>query len=189
MGSGIHPVVDVAAFQQIVHFAVGGDDFTKAPGFQHGALHHFVALHASSVIGIAAHIPCQAFHVHQLLTLFPQRDGAVGMHPDAGVLPDERQLLFQMRFRIRHGGKVGHGAHVGVAPMGRSQAAGQYGFFIRKTRLTEMHMHVTQAGKNNKFTGKRNRGTAASVEKQCGVFTGSVHFGHCPAHVSTSASA
>ena len=120
--------------------------------------------------------------VGHFFTKLTHGNGTVGMHPDAGLFPDEGKLLFQMRFGIRHRGKVWHGAHIGIPAVGRCQRTGFHGFFIRKTRFSEMHMHITETGKNNMSTGKGNSFTAAGIKKQCGGFLGPGHLAHCPAH-------
>ena len=52
-----------------------------------------------------------------------------------------------MRRGVRNRVQVGHGAHGGVPAPGRRQAARLQGLLIRKTRLSEMHMYITEAGK------------------------------------------
>ena len=62
-------------------------------------------------------------------------------------IPLDVQVLHTVRYRVQ----VRHGADRGVAAPGGCPAACGDGLLIRKTRLSEMHMHVTKAGKNNIF--------------------------------------
>ena len=76
---------------------------------------------------------------------------AVGHHLYAGVPADKLKLHFKMLPTVRHGVKIRHGAHGGVATRSGAEAAALYCLLIRKTRLSEMHMHITKSGKNNIF--------------------------------------
>ena len=92
-----------------------------------------------------------ALQVGKHLALFTHGDGAVGVDMDAGGFPDETALDFQIACTVRNRIQIGHGAYCGIAAPGGCPAACGDGLLIRKTRLSEMHMHVTKAGKNNIF--------------------------------------
>ena len=49
---------------------------------------------------------------------------------------------------VRHRIQVGHGAHRSIAAVSRRPGAGQDRLLVRKTRLSEMHVHITKAGEN-----------------------------------------
>ena len=96
-------------------------------------------------------MPTYAREVCELLALFADRDRPVGMNMDERVLLDERALKVQRVDTVGDGVQVRHVGNVGKAAVRGSQCAGADGLLIRKTRLSEMHMHVTKAGKNNIF--------------------------------------
>jgi hypothetical protein len=76
---------------------------------------------------------------------------------NTGTLPDALQLMLKMDCRVRNGIQIGHGANCGItAPCG-GKRAGFDGLFIRKSRLSEMYMHITKARKNCVFGGIENR--------------------------------
>ena len=80
---------------------------------------------------------------------------------DTGGVPDLFQLQIQAFHTVRHRVQVGHGAHRRVAAPGGGPASRGDGLLIRKSRLSEMHMHITKTGKNH-ISGRiqrRKRGT------------------------------
>ena len=136
VGPGVGAVVDVAAMKQAVVLAVGHDEPAQLFGFQHGRPHHLSVLHALAVIGKGHHVRGHGIQICQLLPFFALRNGAVGQDADHRVPADG----------IRHRVQVGHGAHRGIAAMGRRQRSGADGLLIRKTRLSEMYMHINETG-------------------------------------------
>ena len=138
--------VDIAAAQKTVVLAVGDDQFPQGIGLPHGRFHHAGILHAPAVIGEGDHLGGQSFHIGKNLPLLSFGNGGVGVDGNAGTLLNSLQLGIQILKAVRNRIQVGHGAHRGVAPMGRRPGAGENRLLIRKTRLSEMHMHITKAG-------------------------------------------
>ena len=66
-----------------------------------------------------------------------------------GIMPYiTAQIILQMFQAVRHWIQIGHGTDSRIAAMGRRQRTGMDCFFIRKTRLSEMNMHITETGQN-----------------------------------------
>ena len=151
MGFGIITVVDVPAPQERVDLAVGDNGLPEGFGAKHGLPHHVIALHAPAVVGKTYHVGRHALQVGKRFALFADGDRAIGVDVDAGGFLDEAALNSQILHAVRHRVQVGHGADRGIAAPGGCPAACGDGLLIRKTRLSEMHMHVTKAGKNNIF--------------------------------------
>ena len=146
VGPGVDAVVDVAAMKQAVVLAVGHDEPAQLFGFQHGRPHHLSVLHALAVIGKGHHVRGHGIQVRQPLPFFALRNGAVGQDADHRVPADGIQLRLKVFHAVRHRVQVGHGAHRGIAAMGRRQRSGADGLLIRKTRLSEMYMHINETG-------------------------------------------
>ena len=143
---GVLAVMDVTALQQIVDLAVGDDHLAQLLGLQHGSVHHVVGLDALAVVGVGDDLVRHASQVSQFLALQAAGDGTVGVDMDAGACIDQVQLLLQMLDGIGSGIQVGHGADGGVAAAGCAGGTGHHGLLIRKTRLSEMHVHITKTG-------------------------------------------
>ncbi|OLA39309.1 MAG: hypothetical protein BHW31_03985 [Firmicutes bacterium CAG:110_56_8] len=139
MGFGIITVVDVPAPQERVDLAVGDNGLSKGFGAKHGLTHHVIALHAPAVIGKPHYVGRHALQVGKRFALFADCDGTVGVDVDAGGFLDETALNPKILHTVRHRVQVWHGADRGIAAPGGCPA------------LSEMHMHVTKAGKNNIF--------------------------------------
>ena len=107
-----------------------------------------------AVIGKSDDLRRQRVHIRERFPLFSDRNGPVGKDPDDGVLPDEIQLNTKVFQTVRAGIQVRHRADGRITAAGRSQRAAGKGLLIRKSRLTEVHVHVGEAGKNGeRFTG------------------------------------
>ena len=151
MGFGIITVVDVPAPQERVDLAVGDNGLSKGFCTKHGLPHQVVTLHAPAVVGKTHHARRHALQVGKRFALFADGDRAIGVDVDAGGFLNETALNPKILHTVRHRVQVGHGADRGIAAPGGCPAACGDGLLIRKTRLSEMHMHVTKAGKNNIF--------------------------------------
>ena len=149
--TGIIAVMDIAAVQEGIVLTVGHDEFVQCLGLEHSLLHFLPALDTLAVVGKGYYIGCHSFHIRKLFAFFLAGDGAVRVNADHAVPPDDIQLLFQMCLAVGDRIQIGHGANCGIAASGSSQRAGQDRLLIRKTRLSEMHMHITKAGNNNVF--------------------------------------
>ena len=55
-------------------------------------------------------------------------------------------LGFEILKAVGHRIKVRHGAYAGVSARGRRHRTGLYTLLIKKTRLSEMDMHITETG-------------------------------------------
>ena len=151
MGFGIITVVDVPAPQERVDLAVGDNGLPEGFCTEHGLPHQVVTLHAPAVVGKPHYVGRHALQVGKRFALFADCDGTVGVDVNAGGFLDETALNPKILHTVRHRVQVGHGADRGIAAPGGCPAACGDGLLIRKTRLSEMHMHVTKAGKNNIF--------------------------------------
>ena len=148
VGPRVFPVVDVAALDQGIVLAVGGDDLFKGPAPLHQGPHHALALHALSVVAEGDYPGGQGLEVRRLLPALAPGQGGVWVEVDqVPGRPDQPFLFLQVFDAVRHGVQVGHGADRRIPAPGRRHAAGQHGFLIRKPGLSEMHMHVTETGK------------------------------------------
>ena len=145
--AGVVPVVDIAAAQEAVVLAVGGDDLPQPLGLPHGLPHHGLALDAPAIVGEARRIGCHGLHVRQGFAPLAPGDGPVGVDVDRGVPGDDLPLDVQRLQAVGNGVQVGHGAHMGVAAPGGVQGAGADGFLIRKSRLSKMDMDINETGK------------------------------------------
>ena len=146
VGAGPGPVVDAAAMQQAVVLAVGGDQPAQRFCLPHRRAHHGVRLHAVAVVGKGDHISGHAVHVGQGFPGLVHGDGPVGEYADDGVPSEDIQLGLQVFDAVGHRVQVRHGADGGVAAPGRRQCAGANGLLIGKARLTQMNMHICEAG-------------------------------------------
>ena len=144
---------------------------------------HMLAQGVTTIIGGMcgdSPVPISAKHFEDGLRL-------VGKHHSEGSLQARMNLSNYIQLLEKHplGTNapflIGH-SNIRVAAMGCCPGPCFHGFLIRKTRLSEMHMHITETGKNNMSTGKGNSFTAAGIKKQCGGFLGPGHLAHCPAH-------
>ena len=153
----IHSVVNVAAAEQGIVFAMGNDYFPEGLCFKHCPSHKFLALNSSAVIGKGYCIFRQFAHRGKFLALLPHRYCGIGINIYCCALLYYIRLLFKMRHAVGNGIQVGHCQNRGVATVGGRPATRFNGFFIRKTRLTKMHMHIAKAGKKEIFFAVKNR--------------------------------
>ena len=147
VGAGIRAVVDIAAVQEAVVFAVRGKDLTEAAALHHGLAHEAFRLHAAAVVGKRDDAWREPVKIREPLPFFAYRDGAVGMDVDERVFFDDRALHGQRGSAVRHGVEIRHGRDVGEAAVGRGKRAGPDRLFIRKSRFTKMYMHINKTGK------------------------------------------
>ena len=145
----VFAVVYVSSEEQGVVLAVGGDYLAETLGGGHRLSHHFVVLHAFSVVGECADLIRHALHIGELLAFFADGYRAVGQNFYRRAALYRVQLNLQMFRAVRHGVEVRHRADRRVSSVRRGGRAGSDGFFIRKTRLSEMHMNITKTGHNN----------------------------------------
>ena len=147
VGAGVGPVVDIASAQERLVLAVGGDELAQPGRLLHGPAHQRRVLHAAAVVGEGADLRGQPRQIGQLPPRPLPADAAVGHHAHLRRVADARQLRGQVRRTVRRRGQVRHGADGGIAAPGRRRGARRDGLFIRKTRLTEVHMHIGETGK------------------------------------------
>ena len=158
VGMGVGPVVNRAAGRNQAHvLTVGRDEAPGSLAADHGLAHGFLVLHAPAIVGEACYPGRQGCHVRQFaLALLPQGDGAVGRDADDRVPGDDFLLRPQMLVAVGGGIQVGHSAHLGVAATGAGHRPRADGLLIRKTRLTQMHVHIHETGKNSKAVQFKN---------------------------------
>ena len=144
----ILPAVDVSAPQQRIILAVGGDHLAYALRFGHRAAHKLFALHSPAVIREGYAIRRKARHIGQLLA--PLADGYRRIRVNAyhRIPLDYIYLLLYIFYVVGHGIQIRHGADIGISPVRRRKRAAFDRFFIKKSRLSEMHMHITESRKN-----------------------------------------
>ena len=107
----------------------------------------------ASTFGEAADAPAQRRHVGQFaLALLPHRDGRVRTHINDRFALNQRFLHCQMLRAVRRRIQIRHRADGRISAMRARRAAGRNGLLIRKSRLTQMHMHIHKAGKKGKST-------------------------------------
>ena len=147
--SCVFAVVDISAEEQGVVLAVCGDYLAESFGGGHRLSHHFVILNAFSVVGECADLIRHALHIGELFAFFADGYRAVGQNFYRRAALYRVQLNLQMLRAVRHGVEVRHRADRRVSSVRRGGRAGSDGFFIRKTRLSEMHMNITKTGHNN----------------------------------------
>ena len=142
VGAGIRTVVDIAAVQEGVVLAVRGNDLAEACRLAHRGAHHIRILHAAAVVGKAGDVRRELLHVRKLPAAAVRGDRAVGRHVDDRIRADALQLRGKRLQTVRRRIQIGHGTHAAVSAVRRSKRAGRNGLLIRKTRLTEMYMHI-----------------------------------------------
>ncbi len=144
---GIVAGVDVSFVRELVDLTVGADDFVDGCGPFHEGFHHVGGLDASAVVGEAEDVGCQLFDGDDLLPQLAHRQGGVGIAVDDRIPVDDVLLDLQVFQTVRDRVQVRHGGNAGEPAVGRRPASGQNGLLIRKTRLSEMHMHIKKTGK------------------------------------------
>ena len=149
MGRTVSAVMDVTAFQQFIYLAVGHNHFSQAFCLLHSLLHHFPALDTPSVVGESGNIRSHFLQVCQDFPLLPYGNRTVRINMNGRRVFNQLSLHLQIFQAVRHGLQIGHGTHTGVPASCTSRRSGFDCFLIRKSRLSEMYMHITKAGKNN----------------------------------------
>ena len=92
LGFGIGPVVNIAAPEQRIVFAVGDDELSQGLGLNHGFFHHAWVLDSSAVIGEGDDLGGKGRHVGKDPALLALCDGGIGVDGNAGVFADGIQL-------------------------------------------------------------------------------------------------
>ena len=175
---GILAVVYITAPEQGIILAVSHYHFAESLRLVHRRKHHFLTLYATTVIREGNDLVCHTFHIRKFKSLLHNGYRAVRIDVYYGILFNNIELLCQILTRVRHRHKIGHSTHSGVSASCRRQRTGFYRFFIRKSRLTKMHVHIAKTGKNitiftNGKTGKivrhfRNRGNNSVGHEKIG---------------------
>ena len=145
VGSTPAPVVDIAAAQQRIVFAVSGQDAIQFCGPPHRFQHNLLPLYAAPVSGKGDAMAAKRCHVDNRFAPPPQGDGSVREHLDAGI-PVDNGLLQRQRLRaVGRRVEVGHCADGRVSAPCRRQRTGPDGLFLRRAGLPEMHVQIGQA--------------------------------------------
>ena len=103
MRAGVSAGVNIAAIEQRIILAMGGDELAEAHGLPHGAAHHSFALHAPAIVRKGDGIGSHSRHISQSIALFTHCNGPVWQHAHHGVPLDYGKLLLQCGKAIRHG--------------------------------------------------------------------------------------
>ena len=146
--SGVCAVVDISAEEQAVILTVRGDELVVFLCFDHRPAHHLLLLHASAVVGESGAFVGQPRDITELFALFADRDRGIRENVDDGVPVDDVLFCFQMLDRVGNRGEVRHRTDGGISASCRCLGTAFYRLFIRKSRLSEMDVNVTEAGKN-----------------------------------------
>ena len=101
--AGIDAVVDIAAAQKGVVFAVRHEELAEAAAFFHRLAHQAFRLYAAPVVGEGHNVRGHSGQVGQGLPKFADGDGTVGVGMDAGVAAEEGKLNVQRVAAVRHG--------------------------------------------------------------------------------------
>ena len=145
---GIFTLMDVAAEEQAVVFAVGSNDHVVTADFFHGCQHHFVTLYAASIIGEGTDMGGQFVDGCKGFTHFTDGQCAIGDYFNAGCFANGFQLGLQIFHAVGCGVQIGHGAYCGVTAVGCCHCACSNGLFIKKARLSQMYMNINKTGKH-----------------------------------------
>ena len=148
MRLSVSTLVDVAAVEQGIVFAVGCNDHVVAFDFFHGRQHHFIVLYAASVIGKCTDMRCQFIKCCQCFTHFTDCQCAIGNNFNACSFADGFQLGFQVFHTVGCRVQIWHGAYCSVAAVCCCQSACLDGFFIKKARFSQMYMNINKTGKH-----------------------------------------
>ena len=152
MRFGICPGMNSTAGRNQTHIlAVGGNQAMRIPAFVHGLPHGILVPHTTAIIREASYMVCHGRHISDLShTLLSHGNAAIGQYPDDAI-PANDGFLFRQMFRgVRRWIQVWHGAHHRVATVCSRLRACCNGLLIRKSRLTQVNMHICKARKKNK---------------------------------------
>ena len=140
-------LVDLAVTDQVLVLAVTHEDLAEHLAVVHAATEHARALHAATVVGkgdgaVSDHIA----HLGHSLALKTAGHGARRI--DAAVTDLGSAGLDELHDGavVGNGVGVGHGAHAGEAALGSSAGAALDVLFDLIAGLTQMDVHVHQAG-------------------------------------------
>ena len=158
-------LMDITALKQGIDLAVSDYHFAQALGLKHRRAHHFIVLNPSSVVRKGTDALCHILHIRERLALLAFGNGAVRNDVYNGVAFDNIKLLFKILGAVGHGVEVRHRANRAVTALRRRLRSRLYCLFIRKARLSEMHVNITKTGKNNVFAviGENRRKNAALI--------------------------
>ena len=139
---------DAAVYERLV-FAVREAQQTEIGGVFDAEAHHARIRHRPAVVadGDRASLFHLA-HFGQLLALFSDGDGADGMHLAHPRLFSAGDDIADDSRVVADGSGVGHAADLREPAVHRRRAAAGDVFFILKTRLAQVDVHVDQAGEH-----------------------------------------
>jgi len=155
------PVDDPTAGKRVV-LAVRGDDLPEPLCLEHRRLHQRRVLHAAPVVGKRRDERSHGPHIGERLALFADRQRAERHYLHARAPADAVELRFEVFEGIRHRVHVRHRAHVREPAARRRERAGLDRLLIRKTRLSQVHMHVDEAGNEDAIRQINNSGIGES---------------------------
>ena len=151
MSAGVNTVVNVAAVTQGQIFTVRDDRQLQPPRDAHRLPHQRRVIQSHPVIAKTDDIGRHRRKICQPFALFAGGDGAVRPDINAGVFFDDGSLDVQIFQSIRHRVQIRHREDMSVTGGCRRHRAAQNRFLIKKSRLSQMYMHIHKRGDCQKW--------------------------------------
>ena len=156
--------------------AMSRDDLAERLCSLHSLTHKRGIVHAATVVREAANVGSERLNIRESKSHLASRYASEGENLDLSVVVYYIQLLLQVFVAVGNGVEIRHSTDCRVSSSCRRRATCRNSLFIRKTRLSKMHVHIDKTGKNNVFrtvngdiTGKRCLGDEGGILFSCGV--------------------
>ena len=158
-------LVDHAVAGEGLDLAVGKGDAVELGDVLHAGAHHAGALDAVAVVGEGGGaLDDHVADLGQALALLAACHGADGAHVAQARCVGAVDLVADLGTGVGDRIGIGHGGHVGEAAVdGRGRARGD-GLLVLETRVTEVDVHVHQAGDEVLAGGVDDLGVGGSLE-------------------------
>ena len=142
----VYAVMNIPAEKERIVLTMGGDDFPERLRLFHRRFHHIPALDAASVVGKGDHRTRKLLHIGKRFSKLSFCNRPVRIYGNPGAACNRIRLNLQILHRIRRGREIRHRTNRRIAAMRRRRRTACDILFIRKARLSEMHMHIAKAG-------------------------------------------
>ncbi len=142
----INAVMDVTAVQKLVHLAVSDDWLAEGFGLKHSFAHQLAILNTLAVIREGDYERRHFLELRKNLAFLADAYGAVRIDLDAGAFLYAFELNLKVLCAVGNGLQIRHGAYRCIPSVSPCRTSCRNRLFIRKTRLSEMHMQVTKGG-------------------------------------------